>query len=265
MGNKANTSSDVISIDVRPLLTPIAIIIGAIMISASVLIGFTILKSAYSNSNNTASNGANTLGVTSQPTSQPKIEFESAKTIIGDAPYLGNNKAKVAVVEYTDFECPYCKRHHDHTYPSIIKDYVDSGKIVYIIKSFPLSFHDPVATNAAVAALCARELGGNEKYFAYVDKYFAKTATNGAGVGEGGNEKIAAELGLNADSFVSCLNNTSIKDKVKSQIKDGQDAGISGTPGFVIGTIKDDGTVEGKRIDGAYSYDTFKQIIEEYL
>lgn len=98
---------------------------------------------------------------------------KDVKSSLDDDAILGNkDSVSVAIVEFTDFQCPFCQRHHQQTYPSIVSNLVNTGKAVYVIRDFPLSFHEPMATDKAIAAECAKKLGGDSKYFEYVDKLF---------------------------------------------------------------------------------------------
>lgn len=101
---------------------------------------------------------------------------------VGDDPVKGSAKAKVAIVEFSDFECPFCQSFHQSTYPEIISNYVDLNKVIYVYKDFPLSFHDPVATEEAMAATCVQEMKGDEAFFEFAQAIYENTATNGEGV-----------------------------------------------------------------------------------
>ena len=106
-----------------------------------------------------------------------------AKINIDDDPVLGNeNKAKVAIVEFSDFECPFCQRHHQQTHDSMISEFVDSNEAIFVFRDFPLSIHEPKATTAAVYANCALELGDAEIYYEFSKMYFEKTLSNGQGL-----------------------------------------------------------------------------------
>lgn len=101
---------------------------------------------------------------------------------LGDDPIKGNKDAEIVVVEFSDYECPFCQRHFQQTYPTLNSKYIDTGEVKMIFRDLPLSFHDPVATEAAVAANCAREQGGDEAYYKFHDAYFANTKANGEGL-----------------------------------------------------------------------------------
>ena len=114
----------------------------------------------------------------------PFASLDEALTTVSldDDPKEGSDSADVVIVEFSDYECPFCKRHVDQTYPSLKSKLIDSGQVQLVFRDLPLSFHDPVATQAAVAANCAREQGGDASYFKYHDAYFKSTQTNGKGL-----------------------------------------------------------------------------------
>lgn len=104
------------------------------------------------------------------------------KISLDDDPVKGNKDAKIAMLEISDYECPFCKRYFDQTYPEVVKKYVDNGKVKIVFRDFPLPGHNPTATDVAIAVNCARELGGDNKYYEYHDLYFKNTLTNGKGL-----------------------------------------------------------------------------------
>lgn len=104
-------------------------------------------------------------------------------TTIDDDPILGDlNSAKVAIVEFSDFECPFCQRHHQTAYKDIVSNYVDTGDAVIVYRDFPLSFHEPKASEAAEAANCVFEVAGDEAFFEFSELYYERTQTNGQGI-----------------------------------------------------------------------------------
>lgn len=108
---------------------------------------------------------------------------KTVKVSIDDDPIKGNrDKAKVALVEFSDFECPFCQRFHQETIDQIMSDYVDNEKIIYVYRDFPLSFHEPKASEAAVAANCVRKVAGDDKFFEFSKLYYASTKSNGEGL-----------------------------------------------------------------------------------
>lgn len=107
---------------------------------------------------------------------------ELVKVSIDDDPVLGESSAPITMIEFSDYECPFCKRYFDSSFSQIKKDFVDTGKLKIVFRDLPLSFHDPAATSEALAANCAKELGGDEVYFKYHDLIFKQTKSNGQGI-----------------------------------------------------------------------------------
>ena len=184
---------------------------------------------------------------------------------VDDDPVLGDKNAPVTIVEFSDYECPFCKRHFDETLPQLIKNYIDTGKVKLVYRDFPLAFHEPMATKEAVAANCAREQGGDSKYFEYHDEVFTRTKSNGNGLAEADLTTIATDLGLNLNSFNTCIADTAQVDEVKKDIADGTAAGASGTPTFVIGKSTSNGEIDGDLVVGAQPYAAFQAVIDPLL
>lgn len=244
---KVEESSDEIVISLDKLAIPAAIVLAGIVIALAII--FT----------NKGKDTTANVDSGTPDTGDSQEEFPQASTVIGDSPYLGDiKKAKVALVEYTDFQCPYCQRHSTDTEPSIMKDYVDTGKIIYVVRSFPLDFHGQIAIDSANAGLCVNEIGGAKKYFEFYSQAFAKTSTDELAA-------VAQGLGVNMTKYNTCMTENRYKDQIDADIADGTKAGVQGTPGFVIGVLDKDGNVEGKLIAGAYPYESFKAILDEML
>ena len=116
---------------------------------------------------------------------QPEITDLStaySNVTLGDDAVKGNKDAKIVMIEFSDYECPFCQRHFQEVYPALSAKYIDTGEVKMVFKDLPLSFHDPIATQAAVAANCAREQGGDEGYYKFHDAYFTSTQANGKGL-----------------------------------------------------------------------------------
>lgn len=165
----------------------------------------------------------------------------------------GDKNAKIALVEFTDYQCPFCKRYFDQTMSQIEKEYVATGKVKYIAKSLPLEFHQ-FAQIAAEAAKCA---GVQGKYFEYGAQLFANQdswskETDVSKIFSG----YASTLGLNGAKFNQCLANGEQKDAVAADKAVADKAGLNGTPSFVI---------NGKILIGAQPFSQFKAAIDEGL
>ncbi len=171
---------------------------------------------------------------------------------ISGSPSQGNKNAKVVLVEFTDYQCPFCKRHFDQTYPQLKKDYIDTGKILSVVKEFPLNNIHPEAQKAAEAARCVRDQLGDAGYFRMHDKLF----TGQSELGTASYSKWAKELGANGPKFDECLKSGKFAQTVQDDLDYGQTLGVSGTPAFFV---------NGRSISGAQPYSVFQQVIDAEL
>jgi len=177
---------------------------------------------------------------------------------ISKEPFKGASNAKVAVIEFSDFQCPFCARYDKDTYPQIVKDYIDTGKIKYVWRDYPLEFHQN-AEKAAEAAHCAGEQG---KFWEMHDRLFA----NQQNIAATDLPKHAEALGLNKGLFEQCLDSGRYATDIKKDIADAGTVGISGTPSFLIGIVQPNGSVKlTKKLVGAKSYAEFKSAIDSVL
>jgi protein-disulfide isomerase len=190
----------------------------------------------------------------------------NAATSLDDDAVLGDRKkATVAIVEFSDYECPFCKKFHQDTFDKLVKEYVDTGKAVISSRDFPLSFHDPVATTEAAVAECVRKGKGDKAYFSFGKAVYEGTQANGKGLGEGKLDELIRKAGANPSIVNACAATDAVKQEIAKDIADGSKAGISGTPSFIVGKLEADGTVTGERIVGAVPIDGFKTAIEKYI
>ena len=172
----------------------------------------------------------------------------------------GSNNAKVTVVEFTDYQCPFCSRFFRDTLPQLENDYVKSGKVQYVLREFPIESIHPLAFKAAEAASCSGEQG---KYWEMHDRLFATQATMAA-------QHLldhADVLGLDKAKFKVCLESGKYASKVRRDVADAQKAGITGTPTFLIGLTDPKGSEikAVKKIVGAQNYTAFKAAIDALL
>lgn len=163
---------------------------------------------------------------------------------------IGSREAKVKLIEFSDFQCPYCKAFQLNTIQRILADYKD--KILFVYKNLPLDFH-PQAENAALAAECANEQG---KFEAYSNKLFDSQNDWGKSEGVQKFKTYAPKLGLNAADFNKCMDDKKYQEKINEDKKEAEDFGISGTPAIFI---------NDQFKAGAIAYDDIKKIIEEEL
>jgi len=194
-----------------------------------------------------------------QNLSQPTPGPEPPKTVtvpLGGSPSLGQTNAPVVLVEFTDYQCPFCKRAHDELMPALRKKYVESGKLRMVSRNFPLSFHLN-AEPAARAALCAQQ---QQQFWTMYDKLFALAtelhATNFL--------KAALELKLDPQAFTACLETKAVADQIDRDKLDAGTAGITGTPSFILGRAAGE-KVTGTLFVGAPPAAEFEAEIEKLL
>lgn len=191
-----------------------------------------------------------------------RIEEETPKPAVsairlGTDPVLGDRAAKVAIVEFSDYQCPFCRAFQEQTMPGLKAQYIDAGKVQFIYRDFPLNFH-PHAESAAIAARCA---GEQNAYWEMHDQLFANQKQLGAKL----YTELAEQLHLDAKQFDSCLNDAKFKGQLSGEINYGQQIGIDGTPAFFVGRIEGGELVDFKSIIGAQPADVFTKIIDSYL
>lgn len=243
-------------------------VLVGILIVASFFLGSLWTKVQYLEKGKTpGSTGGSTAGNTGA-TSVPQAPLGDTGPVIvsvDDDPVLGDKNAKVTLIDFSDYECPFCKRHFEQTLPELIKKYIDTGKVKMVYRDLPLPFHDPMATNEAIAANCAKDQGGDATYYKYHDEIFKRTTSNGNGLNKDNLYTIASDLGLNADTFKSCLDSEKYKEEVQKDLADATKYGASGTPTFFIGKSTSKGEISATRIVGAQPLAQFEAIIDKEL
>ena len=161
---------------------------------------------------------------------------------------LGSKNAEIALIEYADLECPYCKSFHDNAKQLIEKN----QNVVWVFRHFPLRSIHPTAQSLAMATECAYKLGGNEAFWNMTDKIFE----NQPGLKVEDAVSYAGELGLDATQLQNCLDNKDTEDTVNADYQSGVKAGISGTPGNILFNLK---TKKGIIVPGAVPVETLEQ------
>jgi protein-disulfide isomerase len=179
---------------------------------------------------------------------------------IANAPRMGAADARIAVVEFSDFECPYCGRHFESTLPRIAEDYVKTGKLLYVIRDFPIAQLHPHALKAAEAGRCAADQG---KFWPMHDMLFS----NQDHLEPADLTQYAPLVGLDKGVFQQCLATGVHAADIQQAIAYGVSLGVSATPTFFIGRIDADGkTVHAvTELAGAYPYAIFKQKLDALL
>ena len=232
---------------------------------AVVIIGAIFMFTDGSSSGSGSSGNAGTQ-VPTNPTQQPGKVSAS----IDDDPFIGSENAPVTIIEFSDYQCPFCRKFWVETLPLIKSEYIDTGKVKFVYRDFPLVSLHPMAIPSAEAAECVRDVAGNdEAYFKMHDKIFGEQNILDTGSLTGSvrstvtytNNDLknwAQEIGYDIGN---CLDSGKFRGEVQKDISDAQSAGGQGTPFFVI--LGSDG--EGTPLSGAYPFSAFQQIIEAEL
>lgn len=189
-----------------------------------------------------------------QPPAQPTPRQDLPLTVVlGDAPRIGDPNAPIVMVEFTDYQCPYCSRHFQQTYPQIVQEYIDTGLVQYVIKDFPLKSIHPQAAKAAEAARCA---GDQEAYWEMHDILFERQSEWGVNNPIPVFAAYAGELDLDSESFTECLESNKYQAAVDADLQQGIELGVTGTPAFFM---------NGYPLSGAQPFEVFQQGITTLL
>lgn len=229
-----------------PYLIPGAIIVAGVLIAGAIFYSSSSRPpqgAVLSGGGNGGVNGAGTSAAL-------------AGDLADDDPFLGSPEAPVTIVEFSDFQCPFCRKLWRETLPQIKEKYVKKGLIKFVYRDFPLTSIHPGAEPAALAGECADE---QNKFWVMHDKIFEEQDKGGQGTVEfdaADLKKWAREIGLNGAQFDSCLDSRKYAAEVEKDLQDGQGAGVTGTPGTFV---------NGRIVQGAVPYAQFETIIEEEL
>ena len=161
----------------------------------------------------------------------------------------GQADAPITIIEFSDYECPFCGKFYTETLPLLRTNYIETGKVKLIFRDYPLNDIHPNAQKAAEAAECA---GQQNKYFEMHDKLFE----NQQALSIDNLKQYAKDLNLNQQAFDTCLDDGTMAEEVNKDLAEGTSYGISGTPGFFI---------NGRPIEGAQPFEAFETIIKEEL
>lgn len=189
--------------------------------------------------------------------SPPNVPPANLTVSADNNPFKGDKSAKLTLIEFSDYQCPFCARFFRETLPQIEKEYVSTGKLKYVYRDFPIEAIHPDAFKAHQAANCAGEQG---KYWEMHDRLFQNQ--NQLGAAE--LPKHAQAIGLKTAEFEECLKSGRHGTEIRKDMEDGQKAGVQGTPTFFLGVQEADGkTIKILRvIVGAQPYGQFKEAIE---
>lgn len=172
----------------------------------------------------------------------------------------GSPTAEISLIEYADFECPFCKRFH--ATPKMLLDRY-GGRVNWVLRNFPLPFHNPAARNEALAAECVGRLADNASYWKYADAVYANTKSGGTGLPpEQSVDKLAATIGVEGPALTRCMSDPAMGAHIDQDIADGTAAGVTGTPTTVV---RDNRTGASEALVGALPIETLTATIDRLL
>ena len=187
--------------------------------------------------------------------------FKPTDIQLSEVPYRGEYDAPVTLIEFSDYQCPYCKRHANAVMPPLIESYVDTGKVRFVMREYPIENLHRRAIPASEAALCAGDQGN---YWGMHDALFTDQKANT----DEQFQQMAASLDLDPAAFSECMESDKFMDQIRADMVEGQKLGISGTPSFVVGLTdpEDPSKVHlTKFIRGAQSLASFSAAMDELL
>jgi protein-disulfide isomerase len=193
------------------------------------------------------------------PPPGPVEEVPSLTLAVADAAALGSPAAEVAIVEYSDFQCPFCGRHARDVFPIIKRELIDTGQVRYVYRHLPIENIHPLALRAGEAAECARAPG---QFWAMHDRLFA----NQEALAESDLIASAKILGLEQSAFTSCLSGGVMTARVKRDQAEARRIGIAATPSLLVGRLAPDGGVQVRlKITGAQPFPTIRAAVQRIL
>ena len=188
----------------------------------------------------------------------PPVKAPEKVSVAGES-FRGEAGASLAIIEYADFECPFCRRFEHDTYPQIRDAYIKTGKVKYFYRDFPLAFHEH-SMSAAQAAHCAGEQG---KFWEMHDSLFEEPAA----LSVADVQRRAGALGLDVGRLEACVSASHPDGPIQKNMSEAAQMQINGTPTFLIGTVGPNGDIVNVRqtMVGAYPFEAFKAKIEPLL
>jgi len=189
---------------------------------------------------------------------RPIPEKSTGTVSITGRPMLGKMDAPVTIVEFSDYQCPYCRRYSLTVFPVLKRDFIDTGKVRYVFRDFPLSSIHREAQKAHESAHCA---GEHQKYWEMHDVLFQQQRD----LMVTSLKKYGASLGIDSEVFAGCLDSGRYEADIQKDVGQGTAAGVRGTPSFFIGKSESGDSITGTMIRGAQPLAHFQQVINQML
>lgn len=236
----------------QKLSMPVAVIITGVIIAGAIFV------SNRGNSNTVAQAPTGNQPAQQAPTPQPSGSTDAVRPVTEKNHVRGDINAPVKIVEYSDFECPFCKRFHD-TMKQVMDEYGEDGRVAWVYRHFPLEQLHPVkAMREAVASECVKELGGNDAFWQFTDRFYELTPSNNRTDVDTLIPQIVGEIGLAGAAFDECWASDRYDTHIQEDVENAIATGGRGTPWSIV--IGPDGTTYP--LSGAQPYEAVKQLIE---
>jgi protein-disulfide isomerase len=231
------------------------------LIPASLVIGFGLIAGAifFSSNDPTVTTGTDSHGNqmgTAQP-EQPTGSTDAINPVTADDHIKGSIDAPIKIVEFSDFECPFCQRIHG-TLNELMEKYEESGEVAWVFRQFPVEQLHSKAPTVALASECVSALGGNDAFWQFADRYFAVSPSNNRTDLETVIPQLVAEIGLDATAFTSCMESRELAADVEEDFNNAIATGGRGTPWSIL--MAPNGTTFP--INGAQPLSAIEQLIE---
>lgn len=237
-------------------LNILTLVISGLLVVAAFLIGMLYTKVQFLEKGVTADSGKNiAIPLASGAPAQPVANVPK----ITDKDHVrGDRNARIALIEYSDLECPFCKNFHPTA-----KQAMDAykGQLMWVYRQYPLPFHQN-AHKESEASECIASLGGNDTFWKFIDAIYERTTSNGTGFALDKLAPLASEVGVNQAKFTDCFDKGTYVKNVDDEISSGSQGGITGTPGNILIDTKTGKTVV---IPGAVPFEQLKAGIDGLL
>jgi len=181
----------------------------------------------------------------------PDIVAASLEIDVTEGTYVGDlENAKYAIVEFSDYQCPFCQRHSEGTYPILKEKYIDDGDLVYFFRE--VAIYPPNSTALSLLGQCIYEDEGLDEYLSYRSKAYETSFET--------NDELLNIIGVN-DNVKGCFNNETYLGRFEENSILSRSVGVQGVPGFVVGTFSENGQIEGFLVPGAYPFSMFEDVL----
>jgi len=201
-----------------PYLVPISVIVAGALVAVAVFLS--------------GNNERSVVGTETQPVAQ-KPATDAVRKVTAADHIKGDINAPVKIIEYSDFECPFCQQFH-HTLSEVMETYVDTSEVAWVFRQFPIEQLHSKAPAVAMASECAAELGGNDAFWQFTDRYFEVSLANNRTDIETVIPQLIQEIGIEQSAFQTCFDSERHLDRIQADFNNAAESGGLGTPWSIV-------------------------------